>query len=106
MTAADPFNLDDTDFDRINQEIWQAMRDGVDDIPDDPQHPLMDDPGVAALHDHLQEYKRNLSQARRPNGGMGDDAYFAFNEGSLLRPEVVVKICIDYIKQHPEILST
>ena len=105
MNPADPYDLDDSDFVRTLLEIDRAMRDDEDDIPEEPPHPLASVPHVSALCAHLQTRKRALFQARKPNGGMGEDAYFVFNEGLMLRPEVVAKMVIDYVKEHPEILS-
>ena len=99
----DPLNLDQTEFAKIVRQIQASSP--ADDPPDEPLHPLRENTHVAALCDHLEQADKQLFQARKPDGGMGDDAYFQFNEGLELRLEVVARLAIDYIKQHPELVN-
>jgi hypothetical protein len=99
---ADPYSLDQTNFAKIVREIQNNPL--ADDL-DEPSHPLRENSHTAALCHHLEQVEKQLFHSRKPDGGMGDDAYFRFNEGLELRPEVIAKIAIDYIKQHPEVIS-
>ncbi len=102
--TADPFDLDQTDFSDVMRDIQKdpLFLEG-DHL--EPEHPLLRDQGVVAVCTHLQETKDQLLKARKPEGGMGDDAYFRFEEGLYLRPEVVVRVILDYVKTHPGILA-
>jgi hypothetical protein len=99
----DPFDLDQTEFAKVVRDIYDNSL--ADELPEEPPHPLLKSPPVAALCDHLRQRQVELFEARKPGGGMGDDAYFRFNEGLELRPEVVARLVIDYVKQHPEVFS-
>lgn len=101
----DPLNLDQTVFAKIVQQIQIQASPPDDDPPDEPLHPLRENAHVATLCDHLKQTKEQLLQARKPDVEMGDDAYFRFGEGLELRPEVVARLVIDYIKQHPELMN-
>jgi hypothetical protein len=101
--SADPYHLDETEFGKVLQQI-NATPIG-DDLPDEIEHPLRNDIRVATLCDHVQEMEYELFRDRKPEGGMSSDTYFEFEEGLILRTEIIVKIIIDYIKQHPEIIT-
>jgi len=100
---ADPYNLDQT-------ELAQAMRvirsnPVADDLPDEPEHPLCNSAAIAAIYDHVQQMKNQLWKTRYPDGSMVEDAYFMFDEGLLLRPEIVAQMTLDYLREHPELLA-
>ena len=103
MINADPYNLDNTEFAKVVKQI--NVTPVGDDAPDEPEHPLRSDKAVVGLCDYLHQKTNELFEARKPDGGMSHDAYFQFNEGLMLRPEVVAKIMLDYIKQHSEIIT-
>jgi len=99
----DPYNLDQTEFGKVLQQINATLI--GDDLPDDIEHPLRNDINIATLCDHLNEIEDELFRGRKPEGGICDDTYFEFDEGLVLRTEIIVKIIIDYIKKHPEIIT-
>lgn len=100
---SDPYKIDQSTFAQVIHDI---QRDPLaDDLPDEPPHPLRENPHVATLCNHLEQMGKQLFELRKPDGEMSDDSYFRFNEGLELRPEVLAMIIIDYIKQHPEIIS-
>jgi len=100
---ADPYNLDQTKFSEVVRSADDLLA-GKTPTPE-PPHPLRDDPHIAALCDHLRRTEDELHAARKSDGDMGDDAYFRFNEGLELRPEVIAKLVIDHIKQNPHLLA-
>lgn len=102
---SDPYNIDQSQFAQVLRDMQEVpVNEDLDDL-DEPPHPLGENPHVTALCDYIRSTHNELFELRKPGGGMGEDAYFRFNEGLELRPEVLVTIMIDYIKQHPEIIS-
>lgn len=101
--SADPFKLDETDYASALREISDCSP--SEDPPPEPRHPLRNQPSIAAICDLLSNTLEELWISRRPDGGMHDDAYFYFDEGLRLRPEVVAKLVLDCIRKNPRLLE-
>ncbi len=105
MNHSDPYLLDSTDFARFVRADQESLSSEDDDIPAEPPHPLLENPHVRGMCEYLESRRSNLRQLRKPNGGMSDDPYFEFNEGLMVRPEVIAMFCLEYCRAHPEILT-
>ncbi|MEX1112037.1 MAG: hypothetical protein WEC84_01120 [Candidatus Andersenbacteria bacterium] len=98
----DPFDLDQTEFAKTIHKIGSEPH---DELPEEPPHPLCESALVAMLSDHLRQMNRELYETRKPNGDMSEDAYFMFDEGLMLRTEVIAALAIQYLREHPELLD-
>jgi hypothetical protein len=52
------------------------------------------DPDVIAAMQYVNGIQEQLWKKNHPNGRMNDDEYFVFNEGLILRPEVIVALVL------------
>lgn len=105
---ADPFNLDGTEYSKVLKQNYERTSDleSEKDFLEEPEHPLRSDRAIAGLCDHLDDQRQQLGKARGVSEiSADDDPYFEFEGGAVLRPEVVVKIAVDYLRAHPELLT-
>lgn len=101
-TVPDPFHLDTGPYAAALRRIEQDLIALKDHVQDEPRHPLLKDPRIAALVKHLEQFGKSLNS----RGGMRlHDAYYEYNEGMVLRMPVIVKVILDDILAHPEILK-
>lgn len=92
--AFDPYNLDGTQFAEEVADLAQ----NPDPTRDEPSHPLLQDPDVAALVKQFQNMDEKL--AERNNGA--NDAYLKFEPGMVIRLEVLARLELDFMhSRHP-----
>ena len=90
----DPFNLDHTEF---AEALRRRNDDPLLDHPDEPEHPLRSDALVVGIVRSLETFQRNLLSERMIGDRMASDSYFEFDEGLMLRPEVIVRAIIEIV---------
>lgn len=111
MKKFDPFELDGTDYAKLvamSEDFSSKVREEKAhkaSLAMMDAHPFFEDGVVRAALKYLTEFQDTLRKERYPHGGCNVDAYQEFNEGWNLRPEVVVKIIIDYCRAHPQLLG-
>ncbi|MEK7612367.1 MAG: hypothetical protein AAB407_03430 [Patescibacteria group bacterium] len=97
MSEVDPYDLDGTEYARIlREENKDPLKDSVDEGP----HPLLErDALVADLMDHLNEFEKDLNSRRYPEGRWRTDSYHEFDEGFLLRREILIAEVLRFIHE-------
>lgn len=108
--ARDPLNISDSEYEEAIYEHYrlmdEAMKTGGDDWPDMPdenEHPALNDRLVQAAYAHCKDVLETACRISRPEGQIYDDAYFHFTEGLEARLPVVIALVIEFLRERDEL---
>lgn len=99
----DPLELDKSNYAQALREIAEHP---MDDHPPEPPHPLEANQAVRPVLDFIEQEELKIVQRYRVTSEASpENPYMQFNEGMMLRLEVIVGLTLLYVRQHPEILN-
>ena len=105
QNADDPLGITNSAWEQTLFAHYESLdkmtREGLDDYADEPvheDHPALKDNLIRAAWKYCEDTEDMLLTKTHPNGTMHEDAYFRWNEGIELRPQAVVGLIIQFLR--------
>lgn len=107
QNAIDPLGITNSAWEQMLFAHYESLdkmtREGLDDYANEPKHedhPALEDDMVRAVWEYCEDAEKILLKETHPNGTMHEDAYFRWNEGIELRPQVIAGLIIKFLRDH------